>query len=25
MPWTDYERGFEMVRDKQASKVALIF
>ena len=25
MPWTEYQRGFEMVRDKQASKVALVF
>jgi len=25
MPWTEYRRGFEMVRDKQANKVALTF
>jgi threonine dehydrogenase-like Zn-dependent dehydrogenase len=25
MPWTDYQRGFEMVQDKRAIKVALTF
>jgi threonine dehydrogenase-like Zn-dependent dehydrogenase len=25
MPWTDYRRGFEMVRDKRATKVAVTF
>ena len=25
MPWTDYQRGLDMVRDKQANKVALLF
>jgi len=25
MPWTDYQRGFEMVQEKRATKVALMF
>jgi threonine dehydrogenase-like Zn-dependent dehydrogenase len=25
MPWTDYQRGLEMVQDKRATKVALVF
>ena len=25
LPWTAYREGFEMVRDKRANKVALMF